>query len=104
MNAGAHVNRDLQFRATGIGLSDLQVEQGDSQTKNLFETLAMSGVADRSRLIHRTVDRLARRYGKHAVFLGSSFKALKADGDLPEKLTGRNRARPFDVIYLGEVR
>ena len=84
----------LLFRAAGIGLSDLHVEQGDSQTRSLFEAPVN---VNRSRLIRKTVDRLARRYGKHAVFLGSSFKALKADGDL----TKEGKARPFDVIYLG---
>jgi hypothetical protein len=95
-SAGAYLNRGLIFRAAGISLSGLQLEHGEQQTRSLFE---MPAKADRSRLIHRTIDRLARRYGKHAVFLGSSFKALKADGDL----TKEGKARAFDVIYLGEV-
>ena len=85
----------LFFRAAGICLSDLKAEGAGTQP--LF---AATATTDRSSTIHRAVDRLSRRFGRHAVFLGSSFKALKAEGGL----TSQRKPRAFDVIYLGEVR
>ena len=110
-DAGAR-RRALMFRAAGIGLSGLQAEAGGAATQSLFAALPgamqMGSVRARSGAVHAAVDRLARRFGRHAVFLGSSFKALQADGELAARSGARpaerKKPRPFDVIYLGEVR
>jgi nucleotidyltransferase/DNA polymerase involved in DNA repair len=84
------------FRAAGVSLGGLMaVDFGSNQ---LF---GISVRTKASRAIHATLDRLARKFGKHSVFLGSSFAAMKYGGDFDEP-TGTDRA--WDVIYLGEVR
>ena len=86
------------FRAAGISLRSLSGDQAKTNTGTLFAAPVKHRAATK---LHQTVDKLARKFGKHSVFLGSSFRALKSDGDL-DAPTGTDRA--LDVICLGEVR
>jgi len=83
----------LIYRATGISLSGLRTPE--SVTPSLF---AVPQNVTASRIVHQAVDRVSRRFGKHAIFLGSSFKALKAEGER----RGRGK-RELNIIYLGRV-
>ncbi|HEY4514218.1 MAG TPA: hypothetical protein VJH69_02740, partial [Candidatus Paceibacterota bacterium] len=74
------------------------------------------GSKERSEAVKRvfeSVDGLSRRYGKHAVFLGSSFQAmvhsahLGERGDAAERTTnlfkGETARRRLGIPMLGEV-
>jgi hypothetical protein len=64
--------------------------------------------------LYEQVDALQRKFGKHTVFLGSSFLAMKRDqhagerGNLPERkltlLPGETARKRLAIPYLGEVR
>jgi len=96
--------RGTEFRATGIVLSDLNpaVIQPD---------LFSSGVRMQKMVkLYESIDELAGRFGKHSIFLGSSFEAQKFGahlgdrGDTPErqkeKLTGENGRRRLGIPML----
>jgi DNA polymerase-4/DNA polymerase V len=91
-------SKDVLFRASGISLRGLAPVGAGTNTATLFAAPVKSAGAGK---VGRAIDRLARKFGKHSIFLGSSFQAMKHDGDLDEP-TGRDRA--LDIIYLGEVR
>ena len=82
------------FRATGIALSGLR--RADDGTLSLFEQAPSLNIIDQA------LDRLACRFGRNAVFLGSSFGALKHGGEAGSK--GTKPKRQFRTIFLGEVR
>jgi DNA polymerase-4/DNA polymerase V len=83
----------LMYRAAGVSLSGLRAEDAGSAT--LFEPAGKVGV---SGMVHKAVDHIVHRFGHRAIYLGSSFRAMKGEGDfVPDE-------RPnFDIIYLGEV-
>ena len=96
------------YRATGVTLSNLSHEK--------FVQLDLFGkaiVAKEVSKIYESVDSLSRKYGKHAVFLGSSFLAMRKSAH--EGLRGESaprRARLFKgeterkrvgMPFLGEV-
>lgn len=60
------------YRATGIILSDLDVQK--EKQLDLFGRVAISKKFAR---VFTSVDEIARKYGKHALFLGSSLEAMK---------------------------
>lgn len=96
------------YRASGITLTRLS--QGGEQL-DLFGKVQES---EAKRLVFESVDEISERYGKHAVFLGSSFQAMKfgahlgARGDLPERtrdlFKGETKRRRLAIPLLGEVR
>ncbi len=94
-SGGARVGRHISFRASGISLGGLK--SADDSAQALFDVPARHAG---SRLIQSAIDRIARKFGKHSVFLGSSFRAMKHAGDFDEP-TGKDRF--WDVIYMGEV-
>lgn len=59
-----------QYRATGVILVDLQLD--DAIQMNLFEQPVKIDALEH---IYASVDKLAEKYGKHTVFLGSSMAA-----------------------------
>jgi DNA polymerase-4/DNA polymerase V len=98
----------LAYRATGIILLDLV---GDADTQ-----LDLFGAAEESRAVARVyerMDEIAEKYGKHAVFLGSSWKAMTYAahagdrGDIAKRATtlfkGETARRRLGVPMLGEV-
>lgn len=101
---GSLIRKGKIFRATGVVLSDLNpaVLQPD---------LFSSGAKMQKMVkLYESVDELAGRFGKHSIFLGSSFEAQKFGahlgdrGDIPDrqkdKLTGENRRRRLGIPML----
>jgi len=97
------------YRASGITLAYLTREGGEQL--DLFGKVKES---EGMRKVFRSVDEISEWYGKHAVFLGSSFQAMKfgahlgARGDLPARtkqlFKGENARRRLAIPLLGEVR
>lgn len=100
--------RRVQYRATGVAL--LQLQRADAIQLDLF------GAAQKSeglKEVFASVDAISRRYGKHAVFLASSFQAMThashagERGDLPARMRdlfpGETARRRLGIPTLGEV-
>ena len=98
----------LLYRATGVVLSDLRAE-GESQLDLFGEVLR----AERARQVYDAIDQLDAKYGKHTVFLGSSFAAMQGrqhTGDraeLPRRhrmlLKGEGERKRLGIPLLGDV-
>ncbi|OHB19768.1 MAG: hypothetical protein A2854_03920 [Parcubacteria group bacterium RIFCSPHIGHO2_01_FULL_56_18] len=96
------------YRASGITLTQLQ--PADSVQLDLFGKVQES---EGMKMIFESVDAISERYGKHAVFLGSSFQAMKFGahlgdrGDTPERtkqlFKGETSRRRLAIPLLGEV-
>ncbi len=83
------------YRATGVtfvGLTEVSTEQLD-----LFGTVQRSETLTR---IFESVDALSEKYGKHAIFLGSSFKAMKLGAHVGERGEVSRRAT---LLFKGET-
>jgi hypothetical protein len=99
----------LRYRLTGVMLSHLRGE-GDTQLDLFGEALR----AERVRCIYDGIDRLDAKYGKHTVFLGSSFAAMQGQqhtgerAELPRRqrmlLPGENARQRLGIPLLGDVR
>ena len=96
------------YRATGVTL--MKLTPAESVQLDLFgEVRTSQGL----RLVFESVDEIAERYGKHAIFLGSSFEAMRygahlgARGDVPERtkrlFKGETARRRLAIPSLGEV-
>ena len=96
------------YGATGIVLSDLR-EEGDAQRDLFGEALR----AARIRHVYEAVDQLDAKYGKHTVFLGSSFTAMQDTqhagerAELPRRRQmlrkGEGARKRVGIPLLGEV-
>ena len=96
------------YRATGIGLLKLQ-DAGSMQLDLFGQVLKSEGLKQ----VFESVDGICARFGKHTVFLASSFGAvtrsahLGARGDLPERtkrlFRGENFRQRLNIPSLGEV-
>jgi DNA polymerase-4 len=96
------------YRASGVTLARL-VRSGSDQLDLFGKVKESEGL----RLVFESVDAISERYGKHAVFLGSSFDAMKFGahlgerGDLPERtrqlFKGETARRRLAIPHLGEV-
>ena len=99
----------IMYRLTGVVLSGLRGE-GDAQLDLFGEALR----AERSRQVYEAVDKLDTKYGKHTVFLGSSFAAIRTGAhkgsraEPPRRqsmlLKGEGPRRRLGIPLLGEVR
>ena len=97
-----------KYRATGIVL--LKLSDNTSAQLDLFGAVQESEGFKR---VFESVDAISHKYGKHAVFLGSSFKAvafgahLGERGDMPERtenlFKGETKRRHLAIPLLGEV-
>lgn len=102
------VRRGVLYRTTGITLMNLTPQTG-AQLDLFGERQKLEEV----RGIYSQIDVLSQKYGKHAVFLGSSFTAmthaahLSERGDTPERtknlFTGETTRRRLGLPMLGEV-
>jgi DNA polymerase-4/DNA polymerase V len=103
------LKKGVLYRATGITLINL-VEEGTAQ-------LDLFGLVKKSEGIKRvfeSTDKLAERYGKHVVFLGSSFKAMSHSAHLGERgdvakrtqtlFKGETSRRRLAIPMLGDVK
>ncbi|MBV9159441.1 MAG: DNA polymerase IV [Candidatus Kaiserbacteria bacterium] len=96
------------YRATGIGL--LKLQDSSKTQLDLFGGVLKS---EAMRHIYESVDEICERYGKHTVFLASSFGAmthaahLGARGDLPTRTSNLMKGETFrqrlNLPLLGEV-
>ncbi len=96
------------YRATGITL--LKLRDADEAQLDLFGAVQKS---EGMKLVFKSVDEISERYGKHAVFLGSSFEAMKfgahlgSRGDTPartkELFKGETSRRRLAIPSLGEI-
>lgn len=96
------------YRATGIILTKLEAENRQPDLFGSFQKV------EKFMRIYKGVDELSRRYGKHTLFLGTSFEAQKFGahrgerGDDPERkkhmLLGENRRRRLGIpMWFGAV-
>ena len=103
----------MEYRATGITLMKLQNNK-DVQLDLFGSVLKSEGLKQ----VFQSVDDLSRKYGKHAVFLGSSFDAMNPPaggrpqhlgdrGDTPERtrelFKGETKRRRLAIPILGSV-
>lgn len=98
----------LLYRDTGVVLSDLRAE-GESQVDLFGEVLR----AERARQVYEAIDQLDAKYGKHTVFLGSSFAAMQGKqhtgdrAELPRRhrmlLQGEGARKRLGIPLLGDV-
>ncbi len=96
------------YRATGITLAGLESDR--EIQLDLFGTVKQGMGVSR---IYAQADALSEKYGKHAVFLGSSFRAMRDAahrgdrGDAPTRtrvlFKGESARRRLDMPFLGEV-
>ncbi len=101
--------KGTNYRATGVVLLNLS-EQGAVQL-DLFGAVEK---AEALTNVFRSVDDMARKYGKHAVFLGSSLEAITFGahvgerGDVTDRVKnlfrGETKRRRLGLPMLGEVR
>jgi DNA polymerase-4/DNA polymerase V len=95
------------YRASGVTLCNLG---GGGVQQDLFGAHAE---VEKLRKIHESADTLNARYGKHSVFLGSSFQAMThsahagARGELPERnkqrMRGETARKRLGIPITGEV-
>lgn len=97
------------YRATGVTL--LKLQKADSFQYDLFGAVKES---QGLKQVFESIDAISARYGKHAVFLGSSFNAVQFGahlgerGDTPERMhelfKGETTRRRLAIPMLGEVK
>lgn len=100
--------KGVEYRATGITLCELK-EQGNTQL-DLFGAAKKSEAAE---LVFKSVDEMAMKYGKHVVYLGTSFAAMhhsahsgeRGDAAIRTKMLfkGETARRRLAVPLLGET-
>ncbi len=101
---GGLLRRHTLYRATGIVLGDLNIA---TVQPDLFS----SGARLQQMIkLYKSIDEIAEKYGKHSVFLGTSFEAqhfgahLGDRGDAPkrqkEKLLGENNRKRLGIPML----
>lgn len=100
---------EFEYRATGITLTKL--ETIDNKQMDLFrEHLTVTKFSH----LYAGVDKLRKKYGKHTVFLGTSFSANKFSAHLGDRgdtsdrnkklLKGETKRRKLGIpMFLGEV-
>jgi DNA polymerase-4/DNA polymerase V len=96
------------YRATGVTL--MKLAPGASVQLDLFGQVRTS---QGLKMVFESVDAISARYGKHAIFLGSSFEAMRFGahlgdrGDAPERVKelfkGETKRRRLAIPSLGEV-
>lgn len=96
------------YRATGVTLMKLE-DAGKTQL-DLFGSVLTSKAVEE---VFESIDAICERYGKHTVFLASSFRAMQSAahlgerGDVPRRalsgFKGETARRRLGIAYLGEV-
>jgi len=101
---------DEEYRATGIVL--LRLEEDRMVQLDLFGEVLR---AEKFSRVYQAVDHLREQFGKHTVFLGSSYLAHKLAqhagrrGDAPERtqrlFKGETKRQRLGIpMFMGEVR
>jgi len=101
--------KGIQYRATGITL--MKLTNGDGAQLDLFGGVLKS---EGLKQVFNSVDEISAKYGKHAIFLASSLKAMNNSahlggrGDVTERVTnlfkGETSRRRLNIPMLGEVK
>jgi len=101
--------RGRQYRATGIVLMDLT--HSDIRTIDLF---GQSQSIEKIKKIYEAVDAMSSKFGKHSIFLGSSFRAMNDPahrgfrGERSERknrlLPGESERKRLGIPIIGDVR
>jgi DNA polymerase-4 len=99
--------KGIQYRATGIVL--LKLTDNAAQLDLFGSVMKSEGI----KRVFESIDAISEKYGKHAVFLGSSFQAmthashLSERGDTADRVTnlfkGETKRRRLAIPMLGEV-
>ncbi len=100
----------LTYRQTGVVLLDLEED-----TVAQLDLFGAAVKAEKMKRLYESVDELRKRYGKHTLYLGSSYYAnqfaqhLGERGDIPERketlFKGETKRRRLGIpVFLGEVR
>ena len=97
------------YRLTGVVLADLQ-EDTVRQTDMFGEELK----AEKTRKVYEQIDFLSGKFGKHTVFLGSSYKAIKGKQHHNERaesakrktdlFKGESERKRIGLPMLGDVK
>jgi len=100
--------KGVPYRATGITL--LKLTDSAAAQLDLFGSVQKS---EGLKLVFDSVDAISAKYGKHAVFLGSSFEAMRFGSHLGERgdeaarvsnlFKGETSRRRLAIPFLGEV-
>jgi len=99
---------NILYRGSGIVLMDLTHEK--CETLDLF---GRTPILEKVQKIHEAIDKLDERFGKHTVYLGTSFKAMNEPahtgdrGDSTERrknlLRGETARKHINLPFLGNV-
>ena len=99
--------KNIPYRATGVVL--LHLGESAHQQDLFGEQVSV----EKQESVFETIDKLDHRFGKHTVFLGSSFQAVQGKshlgfrGDKPERLKeplkGETERKHLAVPIIGEV-
>ena len=100
--------KSVFYRGSGVVLSELS--QGLVQS-DLFGERA---VVEKIEIVYRAIDEIAEKFGKHSVFLGSSFFAVtgkkflnkrnvRADRQVSELLKGESLRKHINIPIIGSV-
>jgi DNA polymerase-4/DNA polymerase V len=96
-----------EYRATGVTL--LKLRSADSYQLDLFGAVQKSEAVRR---VYRSVDEICARYGKHTIFLASSFTAMRPVREgkrggpstaTPPRFRGETLRKRLGLPSLGEV-
>lgn len=87
--------KGIEYRATGVSFFNLEENAGTQL--DLFRSQQK---AEGMRRIFENVDELSARYGKHVIYLGSSFLAMNTEAH-----TGARAVKPTrtEVMFKGET-
>jgi DNA polymerase-4 len=87
---------DVLYRATGITLEKLNEDK-----KVQMDLFGENLKAEKTKIIYDFVDSLSIKFGKHAVFLGSSFRAMVKPSHLGDRSI---KAKRTDDLFKGETK
>ena len=100
--------KKTEYRATGVTFFNLEIDAGTQL--DLFRCAQKSEGMKR---IFQNVDELSARYGKHIVYLGSSFLAMNTEAHMGDRAVkpvrtevmfkGETSRRRLNIPMLGEV-
>lgn len=87
------------YRTTGVTMGDLSHERAENL--DLFGQAPLMARVER---VHEAIDEIDERYGRHTVFLGASFRAMRHGEEEPEgaRLPGAGKKR-INLPFLGNV-
>lgn len=100
--------KGVEYRTTGVTLLELRKEE--STQLDMFGAVENT---EKKRKVFKSVDDLSERYGKHALYIGTSMNAMQSQahkgerGDAPERtrtlFKGETKRRRLAIPMLGEV-